>query len=156
MNSARVSASEQHDADVDLVERRPQPLRGGMVPALRGEGVDPFPAQQAGDHGGAGRGDRQQQHAGQIRNVVAGRGAVVEEEQRGGDNTAMTALTRPEAVPLIEAANATMQTNSGAGLGTATRWRSTVKAINAVVVVRTGPESARQSNCMLASRCHEG
>ena len=40
---------QQHDADVDLIERRPQPLRGGMVPALRGKGVDPFPAQQAGD-----------------------------------------------------------------------------------------------------------
>jgi len=34
--------------------------------------------------------------------------------------TAMAALIRPEASPLIEAARATMQTNSGAGLGTAT------------------------------------
>ena len=41
------------------------------------------------------------------------------------ENTAMTALTSPEAVPDSEAAKATMQTNSGAGLGTATRWRST-------------------------------
>ena len=60
----------------------------------------------------------------------------------------MTALISPEAMPLSELANATMQTNSGAGLGTATKWRSTKKAINAVAVVRAGPEIARQSNCM--------
>ena len=41
-----------------------------------------------------------------------------------------------------------MQTNSGAGLGTVTKWRSTKKAINAVAVVRAGPEIVRQSNCM--------
>ena len=60
----------------------------------------------------------------------------------------MTALIRPEARPLTELAKATMQTNSGAGLGTATKWRSTKKAINAVAVVKAGPEIARQSNCM--------
>ena len=63
MNSARVSASEQHDADVDLVERRRQPLGGGVVLLLPGERVDPFLPQQAGDDGGAGRGHRQQRHA---------------------------------------------------------------------------------------------
>ena len=35
--------------------------------------------------------------------------------------TAMAALIIPEAMPLIELASATMQTNSGAGLGTGTR-----------------------------------
>ena len=60
----------------------------------------------------------------------------------------MAALIMPEAMPLTELASATMQTNSGAGLGTATKWRSTRKAINAVAVVRAGPEIARQSNCM--------
>jgi hypothetical protein len=78
--------------------------------------VDPFLPQQAGDQRGAAGGRRQQQHARQVRHVVAGRGAVVEEEQRG-DATAMTALAMPETMPLTEAASATMQTNSGAGLG---------------------------------------
>jgi hypothetical protein len=61
----------------------------------------------------------------------------------------MTALIMPEVMPLMELARATMQTKSGAGLGTATKCRSTRKAINAVAVVRAGPEAARQSNCML-------
>ena len=30
---------EQHDADVDLIERRRQPLRGGMMPALPRERI---------------------------------------------------------------------------------------------------------------------
>jgi hypothetical protein len=60
----------------------------------------------------------------------------------------MTALISPEVVPLTELANATMQTNRDAGFGTATKWRSTKKAINAVTVVKAGPEIARQSNCM--------
>src|ERR1700682_280610 len=60
----------------------------------------------------------------------------------------MAALTMPEAMPLTELAKATMQTNNGAGLGTAMTWRSTKKAVNAVALVRAGPEIARQSNCM--------
>jgi hypothetical protein len=43
---------------------------------------------------------------------------VVEEKQRG---TATAALAMPEARPLNEAAKATMQMNSGAGLGTVTK-----------------------------------
>jgi hypothetical protein len=54
-------------------------------------------------------------------------------------------------MPLIEAASATMQTNSGAGLGTATTWRSTTMAIAAVAAVKAGPEIARQSIRMLLS-----
>ena len=150
MNSARVSGIEQHDADVDLVERRRQPRRGGMMLLLPGERVDPFLPQQAGDDGGAGRGRRQQPHARQIRNVVAGHRAMIEKEHRRAA-TAIAALIRPEAMPLIEAASATMQTNNGAGLGTATKCRSTMKAINAVAAVKAGPEIARQSNCMPVS-----
>src|ERR1700690_2753891 len=60
----------------------------------------------------------------------------------------MTALIMPEARPDSEPAKATMQTNSGAGLGTAIRVRSTRMAISAVAVVRAGPGIARQSNCM--------
>jgi hypothetical protein len=60
----------------------------------------------------------------------------------------MAALIMPEARPLSEPAKATMQTNSDAGLGTATEWASTEMAINAVTVVRAGPQIARQSNCM--------
>jgi hypothetical protein len=37
------------------------------------------------------------------------------------DTTAITALISPEARPLSELASATMQTNSGAGLGTVTK-----------------------------------
>ena len=51
----------------------------------------------------------------------------------------MAALIRPEAMPLIELASATMQTNSGAGLGTVTKWRSTKKATSATAVVNAGP-----------------
>src|SRR4030081_2614566 len=58
----------------------------------------------------------------------------------------------PEARPLSEDANATMQTNSGAGLGTVTKLRSTTMAISAVAAVKAGPEIARQSNCMPCSR----
>ncbi len=63
----------------------------------------------------------------------------------------MAALIRPEAMPLIELASATMQTNSGAGLGTVTKWRSTTKAISATAVVNAGPRIVRQSNCMVTS-----
>src|SRR6201746_927952 len=59
--------------------------------------------------------------------------------------TAIAALIRPEAMPLIDAARATMQTNKGAGLGTAMKCRSTTKAIVAVAAVKAGPEIARQS-----------
>src|ERR1700688_1084533 len=64
---------------------------------------------------------------------------------------AMTALIMPEARPDSEPARATMQTSSGAGLGTAIRVRSTRIAISAVAVVRAGPGIARQSNCMPVS-----
>ena len=73
---------EQHDADIDLVERRRQPHRGGMMLLLPGEGVDPFLPQHSGDHGGADRGGRQQPHARQVGGVVARHRTVVEEEQR--------------------------------------------------------------------------
>ena len=57
---------EQHDADVDLIERRRQPLRGGMMPALPGKRIyHPFP-QQAGDPGGADRGRREHRQANQV------------------------------------------------------------------------------------------
>ena len=46
--------------------------------------------------------------------------------KNSAENTTETAaLIRPEARPLTEAAKATMQTNSGAGLGTAMMFRST-------------------------------
>src|ERR1700692_3938665 len=64
---------------------------------------------------------------------------------------AMAALIMPEARPERDPAKATMQTNSGAGLGTAIRLRSTRMAISAVAVVRAGPGIARQSNCMPVS-----
>jgi hypothetical protein len=62
------------------------------------------------------------------------------------ETTAIAALVMPEPKPLRDAAKATMQTNSGAGLGTAIKVRSTRMAISAVAVVRAGPEIARQSN----------
>ena len=40
---------QQHDADVDLIERGRQPLRGGMMLLLPGESVDPFLSQETGD-----------------------------------------------------------------------------------------------------------
>ena len=77
---------EQHDADVDLIERRRQTLRGGVMPAFPREGIHPSFPQQPGDGGGAGSSQRQHQQAHQIRGVVAGRDAVIEEEQRGASN----------------------------------------------------------------------
>ena len=47
---------EQHDADVDLIECRRQPHRGGVVFLLGCKRLDPFLSQQTGDDGGAGRG----------------------------------------------------------------------------------------------------
>src|SRR5436309_2905015 len=64
----------------------------------------------------------------------------------------MAALTMPETMPLSDAANATMQTNSGAGLGTVTQVLSTAMAISAVAAARLGPHSARQSICMVGTR----
>ena len=74
---------EQHDADIDLIERGRQPVGGGVMLLLPRERVDPFLPEQPGDECGADGGRRQQQHARQVRRVVTGRGAVVEEEQRG-------------------------------------------------------------------------
>jgi hypothetical protein len=72
------------------------------------------------------------------------------------DATAMMALAMPETMPLMEAARATMQTNSGAGLGMGTTCRSTRKASTAVAVVRAGPEIARQFTCMpVLATCRE-
>jgi hypothetical protein len=72
------------------------------------------------------------------------------------DATAMMALAMPETMPLMEAASATMQTNSGAGLGMGTTCRSTRKASTAVAVVRAGPEIARQFTCMpVLATCRE-
>jgi hypothetical protein len=82
MNSARIGIK-QHDADVDLIERGRQAVGGGMMLLVPCERIDPFLPQEAGDNSGAAGGRRQQQHARQIRHVVTGRGAVVEEEQRG-------------------------------------------------------------------------
>src|SRR5438270_4561959 len=58
----------------------------------------------------------------------------------------------PEARPLRDAAKATMQTNSGAGLGTVNSVRSAAMAISAVAIARAGPHMARQSTCMSCSR----
>ena len=73
---------EQHDADVDLVERRRKTLGGGVMPALPRERIHHSFPQQAGDAGGAGRGHRQHRQANQVGRVVAGRCTVVEEKQR--------------------------------------------------------------------------
>src|SRR3954465_5034597 len=62
--------------------------------------------------------------------------------------TAIAALIKPETSPLIDPAKATMQTNSGAGLGTAMTLPSTKTAIRAVAAVRAGPEVAGQSTFM--------
>src|SRR4051794_2076478 len=62
--------------------------------------------------------------------------------------TAIAALIKPETSPLTEPAKATMQTSSGAGLGTAMTLRSTKTAIRAVAAVRAGPEVAGQSTFM--------
>jgi len=51
-----------------------------------------------------------------------------------------------------------MQTNSGAGFGTADSRRSAASAINTVATVRAGPKMARQSNfksAPLVSCAHE-
>src|ERR1700676_2945227 len=60
--------------------------------------------------------------------------------------TAIAALIMREVSPESEAAKATMQINSGAGLGTKIKLRSTKMAITAVAAVRAGPEISRQSN----------
>jgi hypothetical protein len=74
---------EQHDADFDLIERRRQTLRGGVMHTLPVEGLDqPFP-QYPGDAGGADRGHRQHQQANQICGLIASWCAVIEEEHRG-------------------------------------------------------------------------
>ena len=62
--------------------------------------------------------------------------------------TARAALMMPEPRPLSDAAKATMQTNSGAGLATAMELRSRRMAISAVAAVKPGPETARQSTRM--------
>jgi hypothetical protein len=68
----------------------------------------------------------------------------------------MTALAMPETMPLTDATNATMQTNSGAGLGIGKKCRSTRKASSAVAAVRVGPEIACQFNCMpVLATCRE-
>ncbi len=90
------------------------------------------------------------------RHVVAGRGAVVEEEQRGRRHRNDGAGHAGGDAADGSAARATMQTNSGAGLGIGTKCRSTRKASSAVAVVRAGPEIARQFNCMpVLATCRE-
>lgn len=73
---------QKHDADVDMIERRRQPLGSGMMSALAGQCIgQPF-LQKAGDGGRACRGDRERREANQVREVKARRGAMVEEKQR--------------------------------------------------------------------------
>src|SRR4051812_29938451 len=61
---------------------------------------------------------------------------------------AMAALTDAEARPESEPEKATMQTRSGAGLGTAKTVRSTAKAAIVVAAASTGPAMVLLSNCM--------
>ena len=119
MNSGAGVGIEQHDADVDLIQRGRQPRRGGVLPALLCERIHQFLPQQAGDGGRADRGHRHHDQANQVGCVVAG-AAVMAEENSAAQPTAMVALTIAEARPLSEAAKATMQMNSGIGLGTMT------------------------------------
>ena len=67
---------------------------------------------------------------------------------KAAEATAIAALIIPETKPLREPAKATMPINSGAGSGTVMKKRSTAMAINAVAIVRAGPEMARQSSCI--------
>ena len=76
---------EQHDADVDLVERGRQPRRrwhDASAPTRTRRPI--FCRNRPVMSGGAAGGRRQQQHARQVRRVVTGHRAVVEEEQRRG------------------------------------------------------------------------
>src|SRR6267154_5087610 len=57
-------------------------FRGRMMPALPRESIRQLFPQQAGDDGGADRGDCQHREPNQIRQVMARRRAVVEEKQR--------------------------------------------------------------------------
>ena len=61
---------------------------------------------------------------------------------------AIAALTEAEPSPESEPAKATMQTNSGAGLGTPMNRRSTRMAASAVAAASAGPAIARKSNRM--------
>src|SRR5258706_13351620 len=69
---------------------------------------------------------------------------------------AMAAVIMPDARPPSEAAKATMQTNSGAGLGKAVKKRSTRVGIKAVAAVRAGPKNARPSDCLPVFFCPRG
>jgi len=90
----------QHDADVDLVQRGRQPCRERVLGALMRKGVHQLPADEPGDRGRAARRHREHGQPDQVGDLVAGRCAVVEEEQRQSDNRDRGAgQRRAEAAP---------------------------------------------------------